>query len=318
MTVHNKLKPVSIFSATALALAVSGASQAYTLEVGETTANIYGYAKLDLIYDVDDKLGNAVDRTAIRLDGEPGPDGHTDLHAYQSRIGFSTATPAGGSELKTTIEGDFYGSGGGEFRLRHAFGEWNGILAGQTWTNFGGFLGMTPTVDFNGQPGLANVARQAQLRYTTGGFSVALEDPGTLGGTVSNANFPNPDDELKTSIPDLTLRYQNGVGDFDYAASAVLRRIEYYNAADDSDKGTTGWGLSLEASAQVAPSVTLRGSVTHGDGIGGYLYLTPGTSGFVDANGSVESVKGTGGTAGISVAAGPAAVRRCAPSGSGG
>lgn len=35
-----------------------------------------------------------------------------------------------GSELKTVIEGDFFGTG--NLRLRHAYGEWKGILAGQT------------------------------------------------------------------------------------------------------------------------------------------------------------------------------------------
>ncbi|WP_253450181.1 DcaP family trimeric outer membrane transporter [Halomonas sp. Y3] len=292
-------KNASIFTASALALAVSGAAQAYTIEAGDTTANIYGYAKLDLIYDVDDKLGNAINRNAIRLDGEPGSDGHTDLHAFQSRLGFTTATPAGGSEIKTMIEGDFYGSGGGEFRLRHAYGEWNGLLAGQTWTNFGGFLGMNPTIDFNGQPGQANVARQAQLRYTVEGFSVALEDPENLGGSVDSA-------ASKSRLPDLTLRFQGGAGDFSYAASGVLRYLEFDDVVASQKDSTTGWGLALEASAKVTPDVTLRGSIVHGDGIGAYQYLAPvGTPAYVDGSGNLETIKGTGGTAGVSVAAGP-------------
>lgn len=292
-------KTASIFTASALALAVSGAAQAYTIEAGDTTANVYGYAKLDVIYDVDDKLGNAINRNAIRLDGEQGSDGHTDLHAFQSRLGFTTATPAGGSEIKTMIEGDFYGGGGGSFRLRHAYGEWNGVLAGQTWTNFGGFLGMNPTIDFNGQPGQANVARQAQLRYTVDGFSVALEDPENLGGSVASA-------DAKSRLPDLTLRYQGGVGDFSYAASGVLRYLEFDDVGASQSGSATGWGLALEGSAQVTPDVTLRGSIVHGDGIGAYQYLTPvGSPAYVDGSGNVETITGTGGTAGVSVAAGP-------------
>lgn len=326
-------KNASIFTASALALAVSGAAQAYTIEAGDTTANIYGYAKLDLIYDVDDKLGNAINRNAIRLDGADGSDGHTDLHAFQSRLGFTTATPAGGSEIKTMIEGDFYGSGGGEFRLRHAYGEWNGLLAGQTWTNFGGFLGMNPTIDFNGQPGQANVARQAQLRYTVEGFSVALEDPENLGGSPS-ASYNVVTDQFfvggqpvvdadgdpivetssvntaKSRLPDLTMRYQGSAGDFSYAASALLRELRYSAPANApapwSSDSTTGWGLALEASAKVTPDVTLRGSIVHGDGIGAYQYLAPvGSPAYVDSNGNLETIKGTGGTAGVSVAAGP-------------
>jgi len=64
-------KTASIFAASALALAVAGAAQAYTIEAGDTTANIYGYAKLDLIYDVDAKLGNSVGHGNIYLDGQP-------------------------------------------------------------------------------------------------------------------------------------------------------------------------------------------------------------------------------------------------------
>ncbi|WP_416137618.1 DcaP family trimeric outer membrane transporter [Halomonas sp. HK25] len=292
-------KTASIFTASALALAVSGAAQAYTIEAGDTTANIYGYAKLDLIYDVDDKLGNSVNRSLIHLDGTPGSDGHADLHAFQSRLGFTTATPAGGSELKTMIEGDFYGGGGGSFRLRHGYGEWNGLLAGQTWTNFGGFLGMNPTIDFTPQPGQGNAARQAQLRYTVDGFSVALEDPENLGGSVAS-------DASKSRLPDLTLRYQGGAGDFNYAASAVMRYLEYDDVDATLKDNTTGWGLNVEASAKVAEGVTLRGSITHGDGIGTYLEASPAAPAYIDpTTGSLETIEATGGTVGVTLAAGP-------------
>ncbi len=300
VTTHNKFKQASLFSAGALALAIAGASQAYEIQAGDTTANIYGYAKLDLIYDVDVELGNTVNRNNILLDDQAAPEGHTTLHAYQSRLGFTTATPAGGSELKTTIEGDFFGGGGGSFRLRHAFGEWNGLLAGQTWTNFGGFLGMNPTIDFTPQPGLGNAGRQAQLRYTVDGFSVALEDPDSLGGAPMATG-------AKTTLPDLTARYQNGVDGFNYAASAVLRRLEYdTTGTTDMKDSTFGWGLALEASARLAEGVTLRGSLTHGDGIGGYLEGNPAAPAYFDPNtGDLETIRATGGTLGITAAAGP-------------
>jgi hypothetical protein len=299
-------KTASIFTASALALAVAGAAQAYTIEAGDTTANIYGYAKLDMIYDVDDDLGNAVSRAAISLDGEPSSTGHTTMHAFQSRLGFTTATPAGGSELKTMIEGDFYGGGGGTFRLRHAYGEWNGLLAGQTWTNFGGFLGMNPTIDFTPQPGIGNAARQAQLRYTVDGFSIALEDPDSLGGKVASGfdGTPTAAASHKTRLPDLTARYQGAAGDFNYAASAMLRQVRYDDVGVSSDSAT-GWGLALEANAKVAQGVTLRGAITHGDGIGGYLEGNPTAPAYIDPiTGSLETIEATGGAVGISVAAG--------------
>ncbi|CAM3605360.1 DcaP family trimeric outer membrane transporter [Halomonas lysinitropha] len=304
MTIQNRLKQTAIFSASALALAVASASHAYDFEVGDTTASVYGYVKLDIIHDVDADMGNTVAHSAIRLDGVDGPDGHTDFHAKQSRIGFKTSTPMSGSTLNTTIEGDFYGSGNDTFRLRHAFGEWNGILAGQTWTNFGGFIGMTPTIDFLGQVGQGNIGRQSQLRYTTGGFSVALEDPGTIGSNIDMDNRINVDDDVKSSLPDLTLRYHADAGNVNYGASAVMRQIEYYNTARDDDENAFAWGINLEASAEVADGVTIRGALTHGDGLGGYMYGSPGRAGYIDNNGDVEGIEGTGGTFGASVAAG--------------
>lgn len=304
MNKQNKFRLVSICSISALTLAIQGTVQAYTLEVGDTTADIYGYAKLDLIYDVDADLGNTVNRNNIRLDDQAGPDRHTTLHAFQSRLGFATSTPAGSSDLKTMIEGDFFGGGGGSFRLRHAYGEWNGLLGGQTWSNFGGFLGMNPTVDFTSQPGLGNAGRQAQLRYTSGGFSVALEDPENLGGSPLA-------DATKSRLPDLTLRYQGEVGDINYGASAVLRHLEYDSTGNtNSGKDSTfGWGLNLEASARIVEGVILRGSLTHGDGIGGYLEGTPAAPAYLDpTTGDLETISATGGTLGITADAGPGKV----------
>ncbi|PSJ45660.1 hypothetical protein C7H85_09765 [Zobellella endophytica] len=297
-------KKSRVFPLSLLALLVAGPTAAFEVQVGDTKANVYGYAKLDLIYDLDADLGNTVNRGNIRLDGEPGPDGHTTLHAFQSRLGVSTATPTRMGEVKTTLEGDFFGNGGGNFRLRHAYGEWNGITAGQTWSNFGGLLGMSPTIDFTPQPGQGNAGRQAQLRYTLGGFSVALEDPGNLGKNLAVA----APDSAKNTLPDLTLRYQGTSGALSYGASALLREIEYYRQASDSDENALGWGLNLEAAYQLTDGVTLRGSLTHGDGIGGYLEGSPAGPGYLDpASGAVETIEASGGTAGITVKAGPGA-----------
>lgn len=291
------------FPLSLLALLVAAPAQAVDFQLSDTQVSLYGYVKLDIIHDMDADLGNLVDRKKIRLDGEKGPDGHSNLHAFQSRLGLSTVTPTVKGDLKTTLEGDFYGSGGGNLRLRHAYGEWNGIIAGQTWSNFGGNLAMYPTIDFAPSPGQANASRQAQLRYTIGGFSAALEDPGNLGREVP-VTAP---DESKSTLPDLTLRYQGQVGALGYGASAVLRQIEYYQNLTDSDETDLGWGLNLEARYDIG-DITLRGSLTHGDGIGGYLEGSPANPGYVNPiTGEVETITATGATIGITVKAGPGA-----------
>src|SRR5690606_27419847 len=133
----NLSKITSLLSIGTATFLMSSGAHAINFKVEDTEVDIYGYVKLDVIYDVDADLGNAITRNKIRLDKTSGASGHTTMSAYESRLGFTTKTLVGDHLLKTNIEGDFYGSGGGNFRLRHAYGEWNGILAGQTWSNFG-------------------------------------------------------------------------------------------------------------------------------------------------------------------------------------
>jgi len=72
-----KLKlPGAILLATASLPAFS-----QSITVGDTNLTLYGYAKLDLIYDFDSPLGISIIHQNIRLDDTNGPDGHFDAHA---------------------------------------------------------------------------------------------------------------------------------------------------------------------------------------------------------------------------------------------
>lgn len=294
-------------------LMASPSAFAFETSVGDTTANVYGFAKLDIIQDLDADLGNAVNPGAIRVDGQPGPDGHSTLHAFQSRFGIATTTPTGGSKLKTRIEGDFFGDGGGEFRLRHAYGEWNGLLGGQTKTNFGSnrFISYTPTVDFNGQVGQAQLGRHAQLRYSRGGFAVALEDP---SGFIGANTLPLDEENTSQSrLPHLTMRYHGAAASLQYAASTVLREIEFHRGADDSTDRTLGWGLALEAKVPLGDALTIQGALVHGDGIGNYIYGNPALAsgvggGYLDGEGQAQTIEASGAALGVSLKAGPGTI----------
>lgn len=298
----NKITKSVVLASGVVFFSSASLSHAFSFKAGETDVSIYGYAKLNVIYDLDSKLGNsAASISKVRLDGVAGPDGYTTMHAYESRFGFSTATMVSGSQLKTRIEGDFYGSGGGELRLRHAYGEWNGILAGLTWINFYGLLAGTPVIDFTGVGGKPRGHRQAQLRYTTGNFSVALEDPDDKGGL--------PDAEgAKSALPDITLRYTDRSGPVKYSLSGVGRYLEYDNSglvSPASDDNAFGWGVGAELEMDVTDSLTVRSGITHGEGIGGYMTSNPGGTGYVDSNGNLELITATGFTVGASLKAGP-------------
>ena len=301
----NNIKHILVKGSAVTLLALCVQAHALDFEVSDTKVKVFGFAKLDLIYDFKDDLGNAVTKSNIRFKGDNGADGHFNAHAYQSRVGFSTATPTASGDLVTYIEGDFWGQGGGSFRLRHAFGSWNGILAGQTTSNFASLLGFTNTVDFNGQIGQSNISRQGQLRYTYKNLSVAAEDSDNLGST---AVTHLPDTKSRHRLPDFTVRYQSRIDSLEYAASAVLREVGVYNKVVDKDKKAFGYGLGLHAKLHLSDSVSLQSSLMYGDGIGGYIYLAPAKSAYYDVGSNkIKTIKAMGGTLGVSVKAGPGA-----------
>ena len=280
------------FLVSALSLVISAQASAYEFEVGNTKASISGFIKLNAIYDIDNELGDVGVNQLVALDGEKEPTGVSNINARSSRIGFGTSTPVGDSTLKTLIEVDWADGA----RLRHAYGEWNGILAGQTWTNFGRPLGMTRVLDDLPQVGVLPT-RQGQIRYTTGAFSVALEDPTKLGGAVVGIGGREHAD-AQNGLPDLTLNYMNKAGNLMYAMGGVVRSLSADSGTQDDT--AIGWGVTLHGAYKVSPNVTLKGALTHGDGIGTYINNSPVAPAYLDpATGNVETIKATGGSVGI-------------------
>ena len=62
------------------------------------------------------------------------------------------------------VETDFYGTSSA-LRLRHAYGSFGGLLAGQTWSTFVDEDNMPSTIDFEAPMAFASI-RQAQVRWT--------------------------------------------------------------------------------------------------------------------------------------------------------
>ncbi|MFB4203757.1 DcaP family trimeric outer membrane transporter [Arhodomonas sp. KWT2] len=296
------IKGAAIGTVSALALAAAGQAAAVDFQAGDTTVSIYGYMIGKMSYDMDENMGSATAGSFGNLVDDEQVDGYTDLDANQSRIGFQTTTDMGGSDLVTRMEGDFLGGGGGQFRMRHAYGSWNGILAGQTWSNWNSFVGTTPTVDFNGLAGNTGYqTRVAQFRYTVGDFSVALEDP---KARILDEGGEN-DDVAKDSLPALSARYEGSSGPMGYSVAGIVHQLE---TADESESDA-GYGAFAAASYNFG-AVTVRGALDYTDGATSYLYQSGfehffAADGYIDANGDLETVKAWGGTIGISVDAGP-------------
>jgi hypothetical protein len=251
-----------------------------------------GRVKLDVIRDFD-PVGNedSFDTRTIRVDETEGT--NSNIHAKETRLSLDIRGPWQDRELRMYIETDFYGTSSA-LRLRHAYGTWGGLLAGQTWSTFMDDENFPRTIDFESPTAFAMV-RQAQARWTQklGGFttwSVAVEDnksniivPEDLA-TIGKAEYPSPD---------FVTRFRFGVPNGHITTSGFVGAAGYRPFRDetvDTDRDTELlWGTMVSALFSTWGRDTIYGVGTIGEGIGRYR---GGVAAVFDQNNKLHAVGG--------------------------
>lgn len=277
----NKLRVAIRATAATVVLGLASQAQAFSFSAGDIDASVYGYARLNMSYDIDENLANSVQ--AGNPNSITGSDigGHFGASANQSRVGIRATNPDG---VMVNVEGDF---APGTFRIRHAYGSYKGVLAGQTWSNYNSFVGSTPTLDFNGIVGNAGYqSRTAQLRYTTGAMSFSVEDP--------KSSVPNQRD----STPTFTARMENSGDSLSYSVAALVKQNAYDTGT--SDDSTVAFGVFGAAKFAISDMISLQGAINYVDGATNYLYLSGGSDAYLQGS-SLENNSGMGGTLGTSI-----------------
>lgn len=295
----NKLRMAIRATAAVAAIGMSAQASAVNFKAGDYDLTLYGYGRLNASYDVDSNqaLSTRSGSYADLAGNDNAADGHFGADAFQSRIGLTTVSPEG---VKINVEGDFRGGGGGSLRLRHAYGEYNGVLMGQTWSNFNSFVGNTSTLDFDSLPGLAGLqGRVAQARYTTGPLSFSLEQP---QNSVLDSTGADEDDK-KDGMPAITARMQDSAGGLSYSAALLAHQVGYDTGGADDD--AFGFATFVAAKMALTDMITLQGTLTYTDGANSYLYRSGenfgAASAYVDGSGSVETLSGYGGSIGAGI-----------------
>ena len=239
---------------------------------------------------------------------DPGPgiksDSYTSTNfsAKQSRFFFTTATKTDAGLLSTRVELDFILSSQGDERvsnswsprLRHAFVKWDydsrsSILAGQSWTTFFNVGALPNLLDFVGPAGTIFV-RQPQIRWTTGGLQLALENPATRLNDANGSTLYDNGQE----VPDLVARYNGNFGDLSWSAAALGRQLRYEDrsnggATKDGDDDTFGYGLSFAGKWMLGKD-NMSFMVNYGDALGRYMGLNSFNDGYINANGDIKTV----------------------------
>jgi hypothetical protein len=219
-----------------------------------------------------------------------GEDQRYTLSVRQSRFNVDVREMTAGGPLRAFWEADF-AEEGDSFRLRHAYGQWKNVLAGQTWSTFVDDVAVPEEIDFEGLSGRINL-RQPLVRYTTalGDFrlDVAIEDPeADITGGEGVSSLPSVVTRLRRTRENkhlqvaLLLREIRGQADF----NPVLTREAF------------GWAVS--ASRRMAVPLwdekdNLTFQLNVGRGIGRYvndLDSAEGMDGFFnEATGDLETV----------------------------
>lgn len=292
----NKLRMAIRSTAAVAILGVASQANALTLNVGDDVeASLYGYARLNMSYDFDDDRAVSTRAGTFATQGNEDVTGHFGADVQQSRLGVKVKHSSG---VSITVEGDFRGSGNsaGSLRMRHAYGEYKGLMAGRNWSNFTSFVGNTPTLDFDSLAGTAGSQdRTEQIRYTTGALSFSLEDPSSQGVLGAGGN-------TRTSAPAFTARIQDSADALSYSAAALVSQV----TADDGSDDDSALGYAVFGAAKLALSdmFSVQGAINYTDGANGYLWRSGsnyfGPSAYVDG-GSLETITGYGGSLGVSM-----------------
>ncbi|MCK0154382.1 DcaP family trimeric outer membrane transporter [Alcanivorax sp. S6407] len=245
----------------------------------DSSFSLYGYAMVDYVQAFD--RPNPDWEATLRPSRIPthasdvGSDGQAILSARQSRFGVDAATMAGDSMLTTKFEFDLYGVGADEgqttIRLRHAYGEWKSILAGQTNSVFMDGDVFPNVIDYWGPSGMAYL-RNPQIRWTPvkgdSTVAVAIETPGSGVDTTGTAQSGhNP-------YPDLTAHFRQ-VGDWGhFQVAGILRQVAYDTPGTGDAKpedSEFGWGVNLTTTVNVMERDRLILGVLHGEGVSNYM-----------------------------------------------
>ena len=222
--------------------------------------------------------------SSIPVAGSPeaGKEPRFVLTAIPSRVNLDVRTPTGVGAMRAFVEGDFAGSSR-VFRLRHAYGQWKGLIVGQTWSTFADPEAEPDGIDFEGLNAIA-LFRQPLVRWTkrlgeSFSLATAIENPAP---DITNA-------QGVSQVPDLVVRarWEPPEGQKGPLGLMKVRQGVHVNLAllfrqlrgepldqPNTTLSTGGFGVGVSGRL-AAPFQADRGQVTFsayaGSGIGRYI-----------------------------------------------
>jgi len=294
-----------------LAALISGAMLAMTGTAhAKTDMTFGGYIKADVMFS--DYGNGAPDSGSLSrqfyvpgtIYGEKGNGKQVvDFQARESRFNFKTVTDLeGGHSLTGFIELDFMTHTDGNERvsnsysprIRHAFVTYDNWTVGQTWTTFQNPGALPENLDFVGAADGTPFVRQALIKYTSGNFQIALENPETtLTPHTGGARITSG----SGVVPDVIARYNfSQEGGAAYSLAGIVRQlnVEELQGTTQLDSTDLGYGVSFAGVIPVGKD-DFKFTATYGEGLGRYMALNYANAGVLDSNNEIQTITSYGG-----------------------
>lgn len=244
--------------ATGLMFCAANANAGYDIDINKDDKLTFGgYIKIDGRY-VDGDAGYRDFWTGGNATGVDAK--QVKFFANESRFNVKYVS----GEVTGFMEIDFYGGSGNEIisnsynpRIRHAIIKYDGFTIGQTWSTFVNTSSLAETADFAGPLVAEPFVRNNMIRYSSGGFQIALENPESYGGDPTN-----------DSIPDLIAKYQFK-GDWgNVTVSGLARQLNTTGGETES-----ALGMSIAGRINTYGKDDFRFAVSSGN-LGRYVGVT--------------------------------------------
>ena len=204
------------------------------------------------------------------------------MTANITRLGLEATQETGIGELFLRIETDFNKDGNG-FRIRHAYGQTNFLIAGQTWTSFSDIETLPNTVDLDGPP-TAISKRTVQIKYYNNfgdrwRFRASIEVP-SYSVSVPDTISVEP---VSQSFPALAMNLKKDWNIIGVKAAGIINPISARNL-DGSRVNLLGAGALISAKINLTKTTEILFQGVYGSGIASFLNLSGGQAYDVNFN----------------------------------
>jgi hypothetical protein len=257
------------------------------------TFEVYGFGQADVIADFKQNNPDWYDvNRPSRLPNvanQFGNDGRFYMSVRQSRLGVKGEMPTAQGPVKGQFEFDMFGVGGDAgkttIRLRHAWGQFGQIGAGQTNSQFMDVDVFPNVLDYWGPNGML-FFRNVQVFWEpfndgSSNARIAIEAPGASGDAgVLSDRVELQNVKPRFPSPDFTGHYRLGGRKWGYVQlGGALRKIAYDDLLPNDqfnlNGSVWGWGISVSSNLKLGPDDTLRLQLVEGAGVENYFNDAP-------------------------------------------